>query len=893
MNTISRRTAAAVLAAALPAAFLFPFGQAAASSVVRPHSSPGLTVAHNPLMLTSPRNHTRAVMLPTTAWIQAHAREIGWQGSTQAAMSASTPSGSGLLPPPACTLATDSSNSDASATVPGVGAEGPFPSLDISASGFATVKGNLKAQLKVVSLTSSAGQPDVPSGQVDNWFAQWNYTTGGTTTTYYLRAQYAGGDATTTTQYTYGTVQVVGGLETLHVPSGTASGSMDLKNNIVTISVPLASVGSPKNGQKLTNELWETDVQVGSPLYTTDTQPSSAPGASSSKAAYAVGETGKTCPPLLANATGTSGAVPTAGNPSNLTHYGGSIVHTMKNYLIFWLPQQGASSDPGGKPCVEGGPAQNPISYNYEPTGFGSGSDANYEGILAQYFRDLDGSGFYNLLTQYADNTSGAVVNNEQLAGVVIDHCGYTSTPQSGVTVPGGTAANPIYDEDIQMEVQRMMSENAKHGWTSGLDHQYFVFLGNGAASCFSPPSPGSPEPVCNTSGVVPTFCAYHGDFIDKGAPVLYANMADAAFASVPPGVTDTGLCYSAPIGSGKAPRHTFLVNGRKTSTTDYVADAEVSVTSHEEFETVSDSMVGTAPGYGPPLGWYSSPSSQASGEIGDKCAYVYGAVNGSDGSNIVLHGQHYIVQQEWSNWNNGCALANGYPNPKLASGQTQTGFGGAPPTVRLEQGWNIISDPTTSRIPTAELLEDAFESQARVPEDGILSVATYHGGQWTLSIPDFTDPREQIRTNDGIYVNVAKPFNWTPPGAVVSSPSVIHLNPGWNLIGARFPDPGIMTDSMFNQIEAESHACTEGHGGLNATTVSCKPTVSEIAAMAGGKYLDWKPLFDKKGNVTYPLPVGNQVPFTNGMWVHSTRPLNWRPQGTACAAVDSSGQCR
>jgi len=37
----------------------------------------------------------------------------------------------------------------------------------------------------------------------------------------------------------------------------------------------------------------------------------------------------------------------------------------------------------------------------------------------------------------------------------------------------------------------------------------------------------------------------------------------------------------------------------------DPIADAEVSITSHEQFETVSDAEVGTAQQLAPPLAWY------------------------------------------------------------------------------------------------------------------------------------------------------------------------------------------------------------------------------------------------------------------------------------------------
>jgi hypothetical protein len=185
------------------------------------------------------------------------------------------------LPAPACTLATDSSPADPTPSPPGIGKEGSFDSLDMTAVGLGTSNGNLVAEIRLVSLAKSGGQPDTGPGQPDNWFVQWIF--GGTA--YYLRAQYAGGDATTTTVFTYGTIQTAA-VETLHVPSGSATGTVNLAGNLITISVPLSSVGSPASGAALKSALFETDVQVGSPLYAADSQPA--------QADYKVGETGAT-----------------------------------------------------------------------------------------------------------------------------------------------------------------------------------------------------------------------------------------------------------------------------------------------------------------------------------------------------------------------------------------------------------------------------------------------------------------------------------------------------------------------------------------------------------------------------------------------------------------------
>jgi hypothetical protein len=80
-------------------------------------------------------------------------------------------------------------------------------------------------------------------------------------------------------------------------------------------------------------------------------------------------------------------------------------------------------------------------------------------------------------------------------------------------------------------------------------------------------------------------------------------------------------------------------------------ADIEVSVTSHEQFEAVTDAIPPPA-GPQPPVTAWTDPQGY---EIGDKCAYTYGAV-AADGSNLNLNGHPYIIQLEWSNAISGCA---------------------------------------------------------------------------------------------------------------------------------------------------------------------------------------------------------------------------------------------
>ena len=69
-------------------------------------------------------------------------------------------------------------------------------------------------------------------------------------------------------------------------------------------------------------------------------------------------------------------------------------------------------------------------------------------------------------------------------------------------------------------------------------------------------------------------------------------------------------------------------------------ADTEISPTSHEVVEAITDPDGET--------GWGDSSGN----EIGDDCAYIYGATNGAAGAlyNQTIAGHHYITQQEFSN---------------------------------------------------------------------------------------------------------------------------------------------------------------------------------------------------------------------------------------------------
>jgi hypothetical protein len=757
-----------------------------------------------------------------------------------------------------------------------------YDSLDLSAFGLSSDSTNVTGQVSVENLGNGtpAGAPATPqvAGGADVWYLVWNYGSDPSIKGYFLEAEYPGTPAdigyvnnsstsNLPVDLSWGEIVVsaTGGQQFKRI--GPATGSFDVPNNRITIAAPLSVVGGAQTGETLSSPHAVGDAVVGTSvsgglLETADQLDSSSDD-------YHVGQAGTNCP--APRTSSPSSGLPTAGTSNNLSYYGGPVVHSIQNHIIWWLPKAGTLTYSDGSACAEPGTS----SYSYEQPASGTatvgalpggpGGDVDYETIIKQYFADLSGTAFYNLLGQYADTATGITPNSVSLGASWTDNCGYTSTPSTTTgPVPGGTQAAPIYQTDIQAEVQKAIQVNH---WPDGLGNEYFVYTGYGAADCFAPPGPAGLVPACSIAGPDPVYCAYHGDFQDaSGNYVLYANMADGAFSANP---TTINLCYESPIGTND-PTHT--VNGVPVK--DPIADAEVSITSHEQYETVTDAEVGTAQQYAPPLAWYEF----VNGEIGDKCAYNYGSY-AADGSNINLHGDHYIVQEEYSNWNNGCALT---------SYQGNGGYGGYSSAVPIQKGTTLIGVPVSGITSTSQLASSLM-GPGQLPAGSITQIQLYHKGAYQTYTPGKGKALPLART-DGILVTSTVAGTWKPAGTLYTSAPTIQLNPGWNLVSATYPNPGLMTDTIYSQIAAETGACTVGV----LSNEACSPTITEIRTVgAGGQTIDWKPApADATGNATWPQTYGNQVPFTSGMWIYSTKALTWTVQGNQCQTVDSSGVC-
>ncbi|HEX8033267.1 MAG TPA: carboxypeptidase-like regulatory domain-containing protein [Ktedonobacterales bacterium] len=293
------------------------------------------------------------------------------------------------------------------------------------------------------------------------------------------------------------------------------------------------------------------------------------------------------------------------GSKCNPVHYhGGPVMHTYTAYLIFWLPK----------------------SYTFEP----SGDDTRFESSIAQYFKDIGGTPFYGLLTQYWDY-HGAVENSAQLGDVYVDttpyeRCDFAETQCSRIAA---SQRQPLFDEDIRREIERAV--HAHPSWHTDLNSEFFVFTGYNVEEC---QSSATNDGCTFTTDPKRGYCGYHDAFSNSSpdststTPLIYSYISDAA-------------------------NHCLWNNGYSGPHSDNLIDSEISIVSHEQFESVTDPL----PLRKSTIGW-NDDAQDLWGEIGDKCVGDFGTIQ-PDGSNITLaHGHTYILQAEWSNRANRCSFS-------------------------------------------------------------------------------------------------------------------------------------------------------------------------------------------------------------------------------------------
>lgn len=293
------------------------------------------------------------------------------------------------------------------------------------------------------------------------------------------------------------------------------------------------------------------------------------------------------------------------GACQRVTYHGGQVMHTQTVYTIYWLPA-GTQFDPAG--------------------------NGRYEQATSQYFRDIGGSKFYGMLSQYSD-FQGPIQNVVTFKGTAVDHTPYQHCYAAGPDVPCtpamATTSDPLKDVDIQAEIDRVIRQ--QH-WQITDSVLFVIYLPVGAKACGSIiPGYGS----CNFAPSGPYWCGYHS---------LYTNsqQINATYAVISDPLTAANGCLF----------NAYFAHGAPAPNGSQAVDSAIQISSHEQFEAATDPSPG-APG------WISDDpqdQSDGGGEIGDVCVSTMPSPDAS-GANVTLHGHGYFLQGEWSDAAQKCVL--------------------------------------------------------------------------------------------------------------------------------------------------------------------------------------------------------------------------------------------
>lgn len=267
-----------------------------------------------------------------------------------------------------------------------------------------------------------------------------------------------------------------------------------------------------------------------------------------------------------------------------------------------------------------GGPVQTSVrafTIFWSPPGYTQLFPPGYQSLINRYFTDIGHSAYYNIVTQYYQHPGPlSIQNTTALGGTWLD----TSNPLPHA----GTSTDPIMLVDLEAEVSRAMAAN---NWSTGINNHFFVFTPPGVETCAdvltgcTPGVPGASYP----------FCAFHAGYW-SGDATTALELSNMPYAMNWP--LSCGLTGNSPNANPGA-------------------DAEITILAHEHLEGATDPF-GNA--------WYDTT---IAGEIGDKCIGRYGN-RAPDGHNVLLNGNPYVVQEQWSNANfdgtaySGCALEYG-----------------------------------------------------------------------------------------------------------------------------------------------------------------------------------------------------------------------------------------
>jgi len=332
-------------------------------------------------------------------------------------------------------------------------------------------------------------------------------------------------------------------------------------------------------------------------------------------------------PPIELSNGAISNNAPASGS---LDYNGGPVMTTSTVYAIYWQP-------PGYQ--LPSGYADNLDGY-FKDLQADNGKNTNAYDVATQYYQQQGASA-----PQYITNHTtfaGSTIDNRPLPPLDPVNCPDTPVAATnGGANPPSTTAGCVTDQQLQQEISSVIK---RKGWPTSNTTEFFVFTAPNIGTCF-PATVGVSDGGVGTTVTAPLcsfsyFCAYHSAYYDStvnpSSQIIYSNMPFAAQTAGNPLTCDLG---SYPNGNP--------------------SDPEISVTSHEHNESITDPF-GT--------GWWdSNPNDSASGEEnGDMCAWDFGNLYGPDGAQYsqTINGHHYLMQLEWNNSTKGCDGSDASGNP-------------------------------------------------------------------------------------------------------------------------------------------------------------------------------------------------------------------------------------
>ena len=491
-----------------------------------------------------------------------------------------------------------------------------------------------------------------------------------------------------------------------------------------------------------------------------------------------------------------------------------------------------------------GGPVmRNPTNYLifWQPPGRAA-FPAGYQLGIEKFFQNVGGTPFYNIASQYNDTTGLPVPDSTSLGAPSFTDT--TTAPPSG---NDGTVAHPLTDGDIQNEVT--VARAANPAWLApSNDVEYFVFTPSDVDECFNATN-------CFAVSGEPhgTFCAYHTFF---NGNTIYAYMP---FASV-------GSCYGTP---------TTFPNGA-------TLDVVISPASHEMLESNTDPLLNA---------WQDVDG--LSGEIGDKCAYNYGYVP-PDGTNMVLNGNRFQIQQEWSNDITGCAKRYGAAPAtsvpaSVAFGEVEGGSTAEKDVVIQNNAagdLNILnirlgpgSDPAYSLLNVPPSAATLHSSESLIVQVQFAPSAGAAFGSPTASvIVDTDDPAQTTyTTNVTGQVGVAPVANCAP-AAVNTDPNLCSAANASINAGSSDPDgePITLTQSPAGPYTLGTTAVTLTVTDTPGLTASCASTITVSD--------------HQLPTITCPAPQSVQCTGTSGAMVALNPTFSDNCPGVSAVCVPPSG---